>query len=75
MHELTPAAKYIVITIDPKYTAVKGKRGPEIRCVAYAYGPMRAAHDARKRTEPADQLCQMSATHVLEIVYTRSARA
>jgi hypothetical protein len=44
------------MTMDPKYTAVKGSLGPEIRCVAYALGPMRPAHEAKKRMEPEDQL-------------------
>ena len=31
---LTPTAKYKVKMIDPKYIAVNGRRGPEIRCLA-----------------------------------------
>lgn len=44
--------------IAPKYTAVKGSRGPEIRCFAYVNGPIRTAHEARNRTEPKDHLCR-----------------
>lgn len=32
---LTPTAKYMVRTIAPKYVAVNGSRGPEMRCIAY----------------------------------------
>lgn len=42
--------------MDPKYVAVKGKRGVDIRCCAYASGPIMAAHDARNRAEPKDHL-------------------
>ena len=31
---LTPTAKYKVKMMDPKYIAVNGRRGPEIRCLA-----------------------------------------
>ena len=49
-------AEYSVSAIDPKYTPVKGNRGPEIRCLAYVIGPIRTAHEARNRTEPKDHL-------------------
>lgn len=29
---LTPSAKYSVNAIDPKYAAVNGKRGPDVKC-------------------------------------------
>jgi len=53
---LTPTAKYRVIAIDPKYTAVKGRRGVETRCFPYVTGPRRTAHDVRKNRDPMDQL-------------------
>jgi hypothetical protein len=44
------------MTIDPKYVAVNGSRGPEIKCVAYWYGPMRKAQEEMKSNEPTDHL-------------------
>lgn len=41
--------------MDPKYAAVKGRRGPDIKCCTYVHGPIRTAHEARKREEPNDQ--------------------
>ena len=55
---LTPMAKYSVNAMVPKYTAVKGRRGPEIRCWAYVIGPRRTAHDVRNSNEPMDHLSQ-----------------
>lgn len=43
--------------MEPKYVAVKGRRGVDIRCCAYARGPIMAAHDAKNRAEPKDHLC------------------
>ena len=40
----------------PKYVAVKGNRGPDIRCIAYWYGPIRNAHEDRKSNDPTDHL-------------------
>ncbi len=42
--------------IDPKYTAVKGSRGPDIRCAAYDLGPQRNAQEHKKSKEPTDHL-------------------
>lgn len=42
--------------IEPKYTSVKGSRGPDTRCLAYVYGPIKTAHEAMNRTEPDDHL-------------------
>jgi hypothetical protein len=56
MIRLTPIAKYSVSAIEPKYAAVKGRRGPETRCFAYTQGPMRTAHESRKRSDPTDHL-------------------
>ena len=53
---LTPIAKYRVNAMDPKYTAVKGRRGVETRCFPYVTGPRRTAHDVRKNKDPMDQL-------------------
>jgi len=41
--------------MDPKYAAVNGRRGVEAKCWRYVIGPIIAAHEARKRTEPNDQ--------------------
>lgn len=49
-------AKTRVIVMDPKYAAVKGSRGPEIRCCAYTSGPIKTAHDAKNSIEPMDHL-------------------
>ena len=38
--------------MEPKYAAVNGRRGPEVRCFAYAQGPIKTAQDARKKIEP-----------------------
>ena len=53
---LTPIAKYSVKAIDPRYMAVNGSRGPDVRCFAYVTGPSMTAHDAKKRREPIDHL-------------------
>ena len=42
--------------IDPKYAAVKGSRGVDIRCWMYAVGPIMAAHEAKNKAEPRDHL-------------------
>lgn len=42
--------------MDPKYAAVNGRRGVDIRCCAYVIGPIMAAHDARNKAEPRDHL-------------------
>lgn len=47
-----PREKYSVMAMEPKYAAVNGRRGVEARCVRYVTGPVIAAHEARKRTEP-----------------------
>jgi hypothetical protein len=49
-----PKLKYKVSPIDPKYAAVKGRRGVDIRCWKYVHGPIMAAQDARNNTEPKD---------------------
>lgn len=54
--ELTPRLKYNVRAMDPKYVAVNGRRCEDIRCVAYAHGPIIAAHDARNKADPKDHL-------------------
>lgn len=54
--QLTPMAENRVIPIDPKYTAVNGSRGSEIRCLMYTTGPIMTAQEARKSTEPIDHL-------------------
>lgn len=36
----------------PKYAAVNGNRGPEIRCCTYWMGPSITAHETRKRADP-----------------------
>ena len=54
--ERTLMAKKSVSPIDPKYAAVKGNRGPEIRCLAYVTGPMRTAHEAKNSRDPNDHL-------------------
>ena len=59
---LTPMAKYNVNAMVPKYTAVKGRRGPETRCWAYVIGPRRTAHDVRNKSEPMDHLSQSDKT-------------
>lgn len=51
-------AETSVMIMEPKYTNVKGSRGPEIRCLTYVTGPIRTAHEARKRTEPKDHLIE-----------------
>ena len=57
---LTPRLKYRVSPIDPKYVAVKGKRGADIRCWRYVHGPIIAPQDAKNNTEPSDHLvCHM----------------
>jgi len=43
------------MAIAPKYVAVKGSRVPDSRCMAYWYGPIRNAHDAKNINEPTDQ--------------------
>lgn len=53
---LTLIAKKRVNPMDPKYAAVKGSRGAEIRWWTYVTGPMRTAHDAKNRAEPMDHL-------------------
>ena len=53
---LTFTAEYNVSAIDPKYTPVKGNRGPDIRCLAYVIGPIKTAQEARNKTEPKDHL-------------------
>ncbi len=54
--KLTLMAKTRVIVMDPKYAAVKGSRGPEIRCCAYTSGPIKTAHDTKNSMEPKDHL-------------------
>lgn len=49
-------AKNKVKPIEPKYAAVKGSLGPEIRCLAYVTGPIKTAHEAKKSTDPKDHL-------------------
>ena len=51
-------AKNSVNPIDPKYAAVNGNRGPEIRCFAYVTGPMRTAQEAKNSRDPKDHLCR-----------------
>lgn len=54
--QLTPNEKYKVRPIDPKYVAVKGSLGVDIRCCMYVQGPNMKAHDTKNRTDPTDQL-------------------
>ena len=48
----TLMAKNNVNPIEPKYAAVNGSRGVEMRCWAYVTGPINTAHDAKNSTEP-----------------------
>ena len=52
----TLIAKNKVSAMEPKYAAVKGSRGPEIRCLAYVTGPINTAHEAKNSTDPKDHL-------------------
>ncbi len=54
MNELqhTLRAKNNVSPMEPKYAAVKGSRGVDMRCWAYVIGPIKTAHDAKNSTEP-----------------------
>ena len=54
--ERTFTAENRVRKIEEKYTAVKGNRGPEIRCFAYVAGPINTAQEARNRIDPKDHL-------------------
>ena len=54
--ELTLMANTSVMVMDPKYAAVKGSRGPEMRCCAYTSGPIKTAQEAKNRIEPMDHL-------------------
>jgi len=45
-----------VHTIVPKYAAVKGSLGADMRCRAYVIGPWRIAHEDRKSNDPTVQL-------------------
>lgn len=60
--KLTLMAKTRVIVMDPKYAAVNGSRGPEIRCCAYTRGPIKTAQDAKNSIEPIDHLKQREAS-------------
>jgi hypothetical protein len=58
---LTPRLKYRVRARDPKYAAVNGRRGVDIRCFAYAMGPVMAAHEDKNKIEPKVHLvCHMA---------------
>jgi hypothetical protein len=77
MKVLTPILKYSVSAIDPKYAAVKGRRGVDIKCVAYAQGPIMAAHEARNKAEPKDQLVcheHKSASMNLDLTHSEKIR-
>lgn len=52
----TLIAKNKVDPIEPKYAAVKGSRGPEIRCLAYVTGPINTAQEAKNSKDPNDHL-------------------
>jgi len=54
--QLTPSEKYKVRPMEPKYVAVKGSRGVEVRCCTYVHGPIKKAHDARNSKDPNDHL-------------------
>lgn len=54
--QLTPSEKYKVRPMEPKYVAVKGSRGVEVRCCIYVQGPIIKAHDVKKSKEPNDHL-------------------
>jgi len=40
--------------MEPKYVAVKGNRGVDVRCCIYVQGPIIKAHDAKNSKEPID---------------------
>ena len=46
----------MVRTIAPKYVAVNGSRGPDIRWTAYWYGPIMNAQEDKNSKEPTDHL-------------------
>ncbi|EAU36004.1 conserved hypothetical protein [Aspergillus terreus NIH2624] len=79
MIRLTPIAKYSVSAIEPKYAAVKGRRGPETRCFAYTQAPGFSnvlagdgEHDERRPSDWCGSTHTPSATH--DKPYTASCR-
>ncbi len=68
----TLMAKNNVSPMEPKYAAVNGSRGVEMRCWAYVTGPIRTAQDAKNSTEPMVHLdhtwdCQRKRVRILKV--------
>ncbi len=63
-----------VSVIDPKYAAVNGSRGPEIRCCAYCIGPIKTAQEAKNSIEPMDHLEQTPASALFASLFSDRRR-